>query len=111
MDVSHRQDTRLQIGNHVREKARRGRLFLTDRRWLHKLEKLLTMWPSLAATKHTRPPLKKVPFRDPKADKAAASDMIQPQLPSTLFLRGSNGLRRGAPLPFYHSITALITII
>lgn len=72
------------------------------------------MWPSLAATKHTRPPLKKVPFRDPKADKAAASDMIQPQLPSTLFLRGGgggNGLRRGAPLPFYHSITALITII
>lgn len=56
------------------------------------VQKLLTMCPSLAATKQTRPPLKKVPFRDPKADKAAASDMIQPQLPSTLFLWGSDTL-------------------
>lgn len=48
--------------------------------------KILTMCPSLAATKHTRPPLKNVPFREPKADNAAAKDMIQPQLPNTLFL-------------------------
>lgn len=45
------------------------------------------MCPSRAATKHTRPPLKNVPFREPKADKAAATDMTQPQLPSTLFLQ------------------------
>lgn len=44
------------------------------------------MCPSLAATKHTRPPLKNVPFSEPKADNAAATDMIQPQLPNTLFL-------------------------
>lgn len=45
------------------------------------------MWPSRAATKQTRPPLKKVPLSEPKAESAAARDMIQPQLPSTLFLR------------------------
>lgn len=44
------------------------------------------MWPSLAATKQTRPPVKNVPFKEPKADRAAANDMIQPQLPNTLFL-------------------------
>lgn len=50
--------------------------------------RFLTMCPSLAATKHTRLPLKNVPFSEPKADNAAATDMIQPQLPSTLFLWG-----------------------
>ena len=44
------------------------------------------MCPSLAATKHTRPPLKKVPLSDPNADSAAATDMIQPHPPSTLLL-------------------------
>ncbi len=48
--------------------------------------KILTMCPSLAATKHRRPPLKNDPFSEPKADNAAAKDMIQPQLPNTLFL-------------------------
>ncbi len=47
---------------------------------------ILTKCPSLAATKHTRPPLKNVPFSEPKADNAAATDMFQPQLPNTLFL-------------------------
>lgn len=51
-------------------------------------EGVLTMCPSLAATKQTRPPLKNVPFSEPNADSAAATDMIQPQLPSTLFLWG-----------------------
>lgn len=54
------------------------------------------MCPSLAATKQTRPPLKNVPFSEPNAESAAATDMIQPQLPSTLFLWGEKNqlLRR-----------------
>lgn len=55
--------------------------------------RFLTMCPSLAATKHTRLPLKNVPFSEPKADNAAATDMIQPQLPSTLFLWGGKKLK------------------
>lgn len=50
------------------------------------MKRFVTICPSLAATKHTRPPLKKVPFSEPKADNAAATDMIHPQLPNTLFL-------------------------
>lgn len=55
---------------------------------IYRAEGVLTMCPSLAATKQTRPPLKNVPFSEPNADSAAATDMIQPQLPSTLFLWG-----------------------
>jgi len=53
--------------------------------WTHEVH-LLTMCPSLAATKHTRLPLKNDPLSDPNADSAAPTDMIQPQLPSTLLL-------------------------
>lgn len=47
---------------------------------------LFTIWPSRAATKQTRPPLKNDPFREPKDDSAAAIDITQPQLPRTLLL-------------------------
>lgn len=65
---------------------------------------LLTMCPSLAATKHTRPPLKNVPFSEPKADSAAATDMIQPQLPNTLFLwKKVQVLTKAASFPTFKS--------
>ncbi len=58
------------------------------------------MCPSLAATKHTRLPLKNDPFSEPKADNAAATDMIQPQLPNTLFLMKEGEVLRKVAMVF-----------
>lgn len=55
------------------------------------MERISGKNPSLAAAKLIRPPENNEPFKDPKADKAAATDMIHPQLPSTLFLSSSFG--------------------
>lgn len=59
------------------------------------------MCPSLAATKHTRPPLKNVPFSEPNADNAAAIDMIHPQLPNTLFLKKNSEVLSKAATPHF----------
>lgn len=64
---------------------------------------LLTMCPSLAATKHMRPPLKNEPFSEPKADSPAATDMIQPQFPNTLFLRKRFNILTETKNNFQHS--------